>query len=683
MIRMLVGSGIFISAFLLFFVQLLLAKHLLPQFGGGAFVWITCMIFFQTSLLLGYLYAYLLAKLASIRIQAMIHFALIVASLYFMPINLDSFVIDNLAWPPTSICLLLASIILLPFIVISASNPLLQHWYCHVKESEFPYYFYSISNAGSLIGLLGYPFLLEPSIGLHKQGLLWTVLYIGYCCICAIFMSLFAFKKQARVIENQKQDVTLLKASQWLMLSFLTCALLLSITQFLAQNIINLPLIWVLPLALYLISYIVTFSKESGYQRSFWICAFFVFLTLTLWLSYQQRLVGFEALLILLGLLFIACMICHGELVRRKPSKNSLTTFYLLIALGGVLGSVFVNMAAFVFHALSWDFYLPLALITGLTLFLAHQHYKDEDPVWIFNFLTITCSVIIVILFSLILFQPKISVLAQKRSVYGLIRVIQKGAFDDPYRFRDLRNGQILHGIQFQSAEKELTPTSYYGVSSGVELAFRYLHQQHDRPLNIAAIGLGCGTIAVLAKKGDHVDFYEIDQNVIDYANQYFSFLKKSPANHNIILGDARLSLVKSRFAPNFKKYDLIVADAFSGDAVPSHLLTQEAVALYRSLLNPNGIIAFHTTNTYIDFMPLTKKLAQDHSLNHSWIQTALDLETFRFYSDWAILTSDPHFSEWLRKVEGINLLDTKTELTIDWTDDYNSVLPLFKLKLL
>ncbi|MGE3320159.1 MAG: spermidine synthase [Candidatus Berkiella sp.] len=681
MFQILIGGGIFISALLLFFIQLLLAKHMLPQFGGSAFVWVTSMLFFQAGLLVGYLYAYLLAKLSSLRLQAGIHFALLLVSLYFLPIHLDSFVIDNQQWPPLSVWLVLSSISLIPFIVISASSPLLQHWFCHVEESEFPYYFYSISNAGSLLGLIGYPFIFEQYLGLKWQAHVFSILYWIYCFLCLMCMLKVVTTK--RMVERKEpiHDVTIAKASQWLFLSFLSCALLLAITQFLIQNVINLPLMWAIPLGLYLISFIFTFANAKGYDRNFWLSFFLIFLALTSWLMYMLSMNGYDVVFILLGLLYSACMICHGELVLRKPSQRALTTFYLLIALGGVLGSLFVNIVAYVLLGKWWDFYIPLTLITVLTLSLMYRQIKTNQFTWEAKVLASVCVVMVVVLVTLNEFQPKLPILVEKRSLYGFVRIFDHPVTKNNLHFREIRNGQTSHGIQVLDPGKRNITTSYYGEGTGVYLAIQYLHQQRKRPLNIAVIGLGCGTLASTGVKGDTFDFYELDENVEYFANHYFTFLKDSPAKTKVILGDARLSLVKARFLPEFKPYDLIVADAFNGDSIPFHLLTQEAIALYRSLLSPDGLIALHTSNTYLNFMPLTKQLAKDQHLKHYWIDSPGKLEKAVFAANWAILSADPDFEIWLKKQSGFVLKEPKRQITVNWTDDYNSVLPLLRFR--
>jgi spermidine synthase len=679
MFQVVVGVGIFTSAFLIFFIQLLLAKHMLPQFGGSAFVWVTSILFFQTGLLLGYLYAYLLVKIPSKRLQAIIHFGLLLASLYFIPIQLDGFVINNQQWPPISVWQLLSCISLLPFIVICASSPLLQHWYCQIKESEFPYYFYSISNAGSLIGLVGYPFLIEPIMGLHQQAQCWTLMYLCYCFICFLCMVQLLRTKKSPEYAKVAFDVTILRANQWLFLSFISSALLLAVTQFLTQNVINLPLMWVIPLGLYLLSFIVTFSKTAGYDRNFWLCSFLIFLTLTLWLIYMESLAGYDVVLVLLGLLYSACMICHGELILRKPSLRSLTTFYLLISLGGVLGSLFVNIVAYVLLGKWWDFYIPLILLTIIVLLLSYQCYRQKKLPWETEVLISTCLIIILGLTIVCMIKPKTDVLAEKRSLYGFIRVLDHLP-KTANGYREMRNGQITHGVQFLNSDKQNIPTTYYGENSGIQLTIEFLRQHHKQPLNIAVIGLGCGTIASLGAKGDNIDFYELDENVKDFAYRYFTYLSSSPANIRVILGDARLSMVKAQFASGFKQYDLIVADAFNGDAIPFHLLTHEAINLYKTLLAKNGIIALHTTNTYIAFYPLTSNLAKDQGLQHSWIETKANPGKLYYTNYWAILSSDPEFATWIKQQKGITLDNTNTQSSILWTDDFNSILPLLRM---
>lgn len=670
MLAILIGSGIFTSAFLLFFIQPLLAKHLLPQFGGSAFVWIASILFFQTGLLLGYLYAYLLAKIPSLRWQAGIHFIVLLTSFYFIPLHLENVVIQNDQWPPITVIMLLSSMVLLPFMLVSASSPLLQHWYCQLKKTDFPYYFYAISNIGSLLGLLGYPFFIEPIIGIKQQSYLWVALYLVYCAICLCCIWTLITVNPQTLVHSRSEKVLFLHVLHWLFLSFLSSALLLAVTQFLSQNIINLPLMWVIPLSLYLISFIVTFAKNSGYDRPFWLGTFIIWLGLTLILIYKEVLNGYDAIFCLLALLYSACMICHGELIRHKPAPTHLTTFYLMIACGGALGSLFVNLIAYVLLGKWWDFYIPLLLLCALIFVFAFQRYR---------ILATLGACLGMVAMTFIILAPTQNRIAEKRSLFGYIQIIEHNPTNNILHARELRHGSTMHGLQFLAPDRERWPTTYYTHNSGVGLAIEYLHKR-QKPLNIAVIGLGCGTLASLATPGDHIDFYEVDSHVITFAERYFTFIKKSPATIQIILGDARLSMIKQMFLANFQGYDLIVADAFSGDAIPFHLLTKEAMSLYQHLLKPDGIVAFNTSNTFINLMPVTIQLANNHHLAHWWLQTKSDLRIGQMRSDWALLSADPALSAWLAE-QPVKIIPN-TNKTVNWTDDYNSILPLIKSNL-
>ncbi|MCS5712062.1 fused MFS/spermidine synthase [Candidatus Berkiella aquae] len=682
MFQILVGSGIFTSALLLFFIQPLLAKHLLPQFGGSAFVWVASILFFQSGLLLGYLYAYLLTKLPSVRAQVFIHFVLLAASLFFIPIHLDNIVIANNQWPPASVLLLLSSIILLPFTIISASSPLLQQWYCRIERTDFPYYFYSISNAGSLLGLLGYPLFIESLIGLKAQATVWTCLYLGYCFICLLCMSILFKTKPQALIPQHGDPVSSAKIGLWLFLSFLSSALLLAVTQFLTQNIINLPLMWVIPLGLYLITFIVTFAHAKSYDRNFWLASFAIWLGLTLWLIYKDVLVGYDVVLILLALLYSACMICHGELILHKPDQSALTAFYLIIALGGVLGSLFVNIVAYVLLGKWWDFYIPLLLISCVSLILIYQQLSGSESSWKQKIFVLggIAAFLTLVVFNIL--KPQNEVIAEKRSLYGYIRVFDHIERNDQLSIRELRHGNTLHGMQFLNPQRQQWPTTYYTRNAGVGLAIEYLHEHLQRPINIAVIGLGTGTIASLALPKDHIDFYEVDENVNEFAHRYFTFLKQSAATTDVIVGDARLSMVKKRFAKDFKAYDLIVADAFNGDAIPFHLLTEEAMSLYRQLLAKDGIIAFHISNIFINLVPVTSQLAQKQGFEHYWLKNNSDRKIGQAKSDWVLVSANPELASWFA-AHHITPERPDSNYKIDWTDDNNSILPLLKIKLL
>lgn len=681
MFKWLFGIAIFNSAFLLFFIQPLLAKHILPIFGGSAFVWIVSILFFQIGLLLGYGYAYLLAKFLSERKQALIHFFLLICSFYYIPLHLhQSISVDNL-WPPVAVLKLLGINILLPFIIISASSPLLQHWYCRIKHTQFPYYYYSISNLGSLLGLLGYPFLIEPLMGINSQALMWSGLYSCYTVLCILCIIKLVFTKP--IIEPQIIDpqISLFQILSWLLLTFLSSAFLLSITQYLTQNVINLPLMWVLPLALYLISFIVTFKNPKGYDRTFWIPTFILWLILTLLLFYHYALYGKAAVIILLSLFYAFCMVCHGQLIRLKPASQNLTLFYLFIALGGVLGGIFTNIVALFLFKNWWDFYLPLIMLSIIVTVLSVREYRLSFKKWDLG-ITLFSFVSILTLFSIIIleiFYPHESLVAQKRNLYGFMRVYDFKFPNQEQNFRQLMHGTVIHGMQYLNQKRKLWPTAYFGPHSGPGVAIEFFKQLKHKSINIGVVGLGCGTIAALTEKGDYINFYEIDEDIKSIAYQYFSYLTESPSKTHVTIGDARLQMKQESQQKVFDQYDVLIIDAFNGDAIPFHLLTIEAMQIYNKLLKKNGVLVFQTTNIYVNLLPLTKGLADNLGCNHYLVETKEDNNKGLFASRWVLISCNPALGPWLSAHKDISLILIKNIKPILWTDDYNSILPIIK----
>ncbi|MFI4938713.1 MAG: hypothetical protein ACHQJ6_09460, partial [Candidatus Berkiellales bacterium] len=472
MLQHLYGLAIFTSAFLLFFVQPLLAKHLLPLFGGSAFVWIACVLFFQAGLMLGYAYAYFLARYFCARYQAWIHIALLVFSFYFIPISSETNILINHGSPPVIVMLILSSTIFLPFMVLSASSPLLQHWYCTLRHTTFPYYFYAISNTGSLLGLLGYPFLLEPLFGIKTQISIWSAMYGLYVILCLISLSKLILLKNTTPAKATI-NVTPFDAIRWLILTFLSSALLLAITQFLSQNVFNFPLMWIVPLALYLITYIITFSSAKPYDRSFWLSAFIIWLSIALWIIFQQNLNGIPAVIVFLALLFSACMICHGELIRLKPHQQDLTLFYLFIALGGMLGGLFTNAVLLLLLTQWWDFYVPMIIITLLVVMLGFDQLQKAKHLWNFGVASMSVMVFLALLCAIFyqIYFPKQHLIAAERSLYGFLRVFDDRYPDPTLNDRRLMNGTVIHGLEYQDPAKKLWPTLYYGWNSGAGIA--------------------------------------------------------------------------------------------------------------------------------------------------------------------------------------------------------------------
>lgn len=674
MFHFLTASTIFLSAYLLFFIQPLLAKSLLPVLGGSALVWLAGMLFFQGALLLGYGYAFLLTRYLKGRLQVFVHLLLLLLSFYFIPVKLyvlGAYLANGSQ--PFLILKLYASHILLPFALLSATSPLLQHWYWRIKQTPFPYYLYAISNAGSLIGLLGYPFLLEPLIGIQLQAKIWSWAYGLYAFATFIFL-VVVFKLKHTCVPLQKLKIVASSVIKWVGLAFLGCTVFLATTQFLAQNIINLPLMWVFPLALYLLSFIVTFAKPKGYDRGFWMPCFLIWLILMMWLMLQGEWNGVNVVIVILLLQYSACMVCHGELIRLKPDASDLTIFYFFIALGGVLGGVVVNIIAPFFFTHWWDFYVPLLIISGIILFTYLKNPDDGAK----NTLIMQLTLCIIGMSLTILSMDKefrlgkTEVIENIRNPYGFIKVIENKKMKEPYRA--LMHGTIMHGLQYLQPEKQNWLTTYYGEQSGIGLAVQYLRETKKAPLRIGIIGLGTGTLAALSQKEDIVDFYEIDKDIKKLAQYYFTYLSGAKSKVQIIVEDGRLAL-KAR--PH-GYYDLIVVDAFNGDAIPFHLLTKEAMSLYASKLKPQGIIALHTSNTYLNFIPVVKAQASALGCEERTIVNSADLSRKVFPATWALLSCDEGLFSWL-KAEKAPFIDDKASKETFWTDDKNSILPLLK----
>jgi len=684
MLRLLFGLAIFSSALLIFLVQPLLAKAILPIFGGSGIVWVSCVLFFQTGLLIGYGYAYLLTKFCHPRHQALIHLVILLFSLYFIPLDLIFTAVPQNAWLPTEIFKMLTVRIWLPFVILAASSPLLQHWYCDLRHTTFPYYYYAISNAGSLIGLISYPFILEVLFSLQQQAWLFGLSYLFYAILCLICLAKLYWNKNTIHVNEPPITIHFALLAKWLSLSFLSCALLLSITQFLSQNAINLPLMWIIPLALYLISFIVTFSKPKGYERNFWLPSFLIWLALTLWLFYSHHLNGYNAVIIFLALLYSSCMICHGELVRLKPNNKDLTLFYFFIALGGVLGGAFANFSGLILFTHWWDFYLPLLAVIGITITLSciELNRRQELTQGIICLGSIASLVAFAVVIGIRIYAPSSDVISLKRNWYGLLKVAEYQFHDPSKNVRVFMHGTILHGLQFTAQERQRTPTTYYGELSGVGHAMRYLHQREPairsaQPQHsiqrIAAIGLGTGTVSTLANEKNHMVFYEIDKDVIQIAKNEFSFLSQSLAAIEVRLGDGRLQLQRDQ-----NKNDLIIVDAFNGDVIPFHLITLEAMELYLSRLNPNGIVAFHISNKYFNLVPVTKALAQTVGAQHHWIYSHANPHQEVVACAWVLISFDKNLKHWLSTHAKHQVLNDDTITPILWTDNKNSLLPLF-----
>jgi hypothetical protein len=687
--------AIFLNAFLLFAVQPLIGKAILPWFGGVAAVWTVCLLFFQVALLLGYYYAHVLSQCCRPRLQGRVHAALLAASLLVLPIlPRDTWKPTGSAHPALSILLLLSCTIGLPYFLLSSTSPLLQAWYAQSRPGAAPYRFYALSNAGSMLALLSYPLLIEPRLSTSHQGGGWSLAYAAAVLLC-VFVALTAHRSAdvEPPLAKAAADESALAPGPapdgktkvlWITLAGCSSLLLLGITTHVTQNIASVPLLWIIPLALYLLSFILCFDGRRWYHRAL----FLRLLGLALASMAYALSPSFIALplSLLIGLfcggLFICCMFCHGELVRLKPDPAHLTSFYLLIALGSAIGAVFVALVAP--HVFNGYYELPVAL--GLCAVLVPVLYRRDPAIGPFRWvvlLALACGLVTCLVGVTVVQAPPRRVMV--RNFYGVLSVIDQlapgrlqmegqtsAAALENQRSRRLMNGAIDHGLQFLSPARRREPTTYYGPDSGVGIALRAANRGHPGPLRVGLVGLGAGTLAAYGRPLDRYTFYEINPLDVALARTEFTFLGDSPAAVDIVLGDARLSLERQ---PG-QAFHVLAVDAFSGDSIPVHLLTLQAFELYFQQLQPGGVLAVHITNRYLNLKPVVQAAAARLNKEAVSIDSRAGRDNGVYHATWILLGSRAGFlgRDDIRQAGQPLPPPLHPQL---WTDDFSSLFPL------
>ncbi len=686
--------AIFLSAFLLFQVEPIIARYILPWFGGTPAVWTTCMLFFQVSLLAGYAYAHLLASHLSPRSQALVHLSLVVCSLVFLPITPgDAWKPDGRENPMLAIVLLLVVTIGVPFLLVSASGPLLQHWFSRVHPAVSPYRLYALSNLGSLLGLISYPFFVEPELGLRTQTVFWSAGYGLYGLMCA-WGAMPLFRLATRSISSGNPGDLAGKKPRLpdslLTLALATCGsvVLLASTNQICRDIAVIPFLWVLPLSLYLISFILCFDHPRWYDRRVWVPVLLISLSAVVYLLLQDyaetEMNVYSQIFIYSAALFACCMACHGELVRLKPPARYLTSFYLMVALGGALGGVFVNLVAPLLFKGYWEFHLGLVatlMLLGFCLFRTRDTFRSSLLLRYGEILWVGSIVVLAGFLGLHIQEQQGSTILTKRNFYGVLRVNETDIGTE-FASRFLYHGRISHGRQFLTPRRHSYPTAYYGPFSGISLAISRHPQQlklnklEDRAqqggLYVGNIGLGVGTIAAYSKPGDTYRFYEINPDVDRIAREYFTYLNDAKGTPQIVLGDGRISLERELANKNRQRFDILSVDAFSGDGIPVHLLTREAFALYWEHLQPEGILAIHITNLHFDLSPVIRALAREFGKQALWIKDVADRERGNNYSEWVLVTSNQTFLK--DPFVNFRIAPWSTLTEILWTDDYSNL---------
>jgi hypothetical protein len=659
---------VFLSAFLLFLIEPLFAKMILPWFGGAAAVWATCLVFFQSALLLGYYYADFTSRRLSPRTQIWIHVAILFLAVAFVPIAPGAHWRAHAGEDPLwRILSLLAVALGVPYTLLSATSPLVQNWYARSRPGGDAYHLFSLSNLASFLALLSYPFLIEPSLATHIQAQIWSGLFVVFLIVCAATAWL---SRNAAAVGSVKaaDDLPPSPATRvhWLALAACGSMLLLTVTNHLTQNVTPVPLLWVIPLSLYLLSFTLVFSRHGYYSRWLFIRLLAVFLGAMGYVLYDSR--GVNALQVSVPLfcigLFVACMFCHGELNRLRPGENHLTLFYLMLSLGGALGAVFAGIIAPHVFANLYEFPLTLLLTAVLALVTFWSGGWSARALW-------TCvSVAMAIVLFINVRNFERNSLVMVRNFYGALRVTQTTEFGD-HQARILYHGTIRHGAQYVLLPWRKQPTTYYSLDSGIGLALRYCC---EGPKRVGVIGLGAGTLAAYGNAGDYFHFYDINPAVIDIANSVFTYLRESVAQKEITLGDARLSLESEQ--P--QRFDVLAVDAFSGDAIPVHLLTKEAIALYLRHLKPTGILAIHTSNTFLRLDPVVRQLADDVGYEARSIRNDADDDQCIASADWMLVTRNKKFLTTDIVQKNSAEVDVPRGLRL-WTDDYNNLFQILK----
>ena len=654
-----------------------MGRYVLPWFGGGPAVWSTCLLFFQVLLAAGYAYAHWLASRRSTHLQAGVHVALIAASLAFLPIGpRAAFWKPDAAVSPSGwILLLLAATAGGPYFVLSSTAPLLQRWFTWSVPEKLPWRLYALSNAGSFLALLSYPFVVEPFLRLGTQAWIWSALYVLFALLCGwtAWQARGVAPAPAIAKDEPAPHPAAWTILYWLGLAACGSTLLVSTTNQISQEIAVNPFLWIAPLSIYLLTFILAFESERFYRPVWFAAAAGVFAPIGCVVPSASAFlpIGWQLGLYLVAL-FVTCMVCHGELARARPAARHLTEFYLTIAIGGALGGVFVALIApHVFKEFSeYTLGLAAACLLGFLGWMragALAHWTRGQlavrlPLMALLFGGITAIVATVTNLN----QPSV---ASARNFYGILRVIER--FDQNGPLRELRHGRIRHGFQYLKDPQRDWPTTYYGPHSGAALALNALENSGRR---VAIVGLGTGTMAAWGRPGDTFRFYEINPDVEKIARTWFTFLKDSKAQTEVVLGDARIQLERELAQGHKQDFDAIAVDAFSSDSIPVHLLTAECGDIYRQRLKPGGPLLLHISNRALDLEPVARGLAQHLGWKFVLLVSADYPQTGESSSNWALLSSDADFIARFPSAQWIFTRRGPRRAPIVWTDDFASL---------
>lgn len=685
------GLAVLCGAVLVFQVQPIAGRFLLPVFGGGAAVWTACMFFFQFALLAGYAYAHALTTSVAPRRQAVVHAALLAVSIPFLPL---AFAAGDAGagHPGAAIWAALSVSIGVPFVVLAGTAPLMQRWFSLTTTARSPYRLYALSNAGALAALLTYPFLVEPNLKLEAQTLAWSGGYVVF-----LAASLAACRRVWRrhppaasgdAPEAGDARFSPVAAASTVALAACGVVMLLAVTNQVTQNVAPIPFLWVLPLAVYLLTWIVCFSGERTYDRPIWGSLFVVAASCLILLEFFGASFGIvTVILAYLLVLGCVCIVCHGEVYRLRPAPGKLGAYYLLIAAGGALGGALVSVVAPLVFDRYWEGLAGVYLLYLVFGALVLREYRREGRAaprpgltasqalldrWAERLFAVGWAIGIVLFPAVVAavhaLLPQYDV-AAVRNFHGILNV--RDVTDDEPPRRLLVDGTTIHGFQLLDDGRAGVPTSYYAGNTGIGRLLGQLERDGDG-LAMGVVGLGAGTLAAYGEAGDTIRFYELNPAVVDMAERHFTFLEDSAADTDIVLGDARISMERELEEDGSRGYDVLVIDAFSSDAIPVHLLTREAHELYWSHLEDDGVLAFHVTNNYLDLGPVVANAAAALGKQAVMVTTGTD-SGVSTAADWVLLHAGDDPLATLPDDVATRLLPPAGEPV--WTDDYSDLL--------
>jgi hypothetical protein len=690
--------SVFLSAFLLFQVQPMIGKFILPWFGGTPAVWSTVMLFFQVLLTGGYAYAYWLIGRVKGPRQSIIHagvsfLALTVlialAFAWSSPVTPPAILRpSDVSSPILHIFRLLFISVGLPYFVLASNGPLMQAWFSRIFPQQSYARLYSLSNLGSLLGLLAYPTLIEPNFSLRSQGWLWSIGFMIFGLLVVWIAARAQDRGAAPSFPLRGQPVpdasshgarpTPALMSLWIVLSATASLFLLSITNQISQDVAVIPFLWILPLMLYLLSFILTFSGEAGYNRKMYSILFVLSIALFLFVLFNLEAASiYLQIFVYCLLMFSACMLCHGELYLLRPAARYLTSFYLMVSIGGALGGIFVSLVAPVIFNGYWEFMVALAMTLALWLTILRAGRVTNHSAWARFMLTVFLLATV----SLSLVGGISGIIFADRNFYGVIRVREltpHGSNEPAYA---MSHGVTVHGLQFIKPELRDLPTTYYIRDGGAGLALLNHPREASKGLKVGMLGLGIGTLAIYGQPGDTYRMYEINSIVVDLAKGqggYFSFVSDSRANITTVLGDARISLERELAAGHPQNFDVLVLDTFSSDSIPVHLVTKEAFELYLKHLAPEGIIAAHISNLHLDLKPVFWQLAKHYGLQIVLIDYSGD-NNGGYPTEWLLLARDPALLQMPAiQAHGEDMSHYFADIQL-WTDDYSNLFQILK----